>query len=155
MMQSGLTLPARFRDSTSTGQSQGPVVNVSAEGDTNPTASVTAWRLRNGQIDYISTDRSDQVDNSLGTILGTIKINDQPFPISVINHDKTRNQTFSVLGSDLVEILMKEICEVWGIPPEQQRLIFAGKQLQETKTISDYGIKRGSEIYMILRCRGG
>eukprot|EP00921_Rhytidocystis_pertsovi_P012124 GHVQ01019636.1.p1 GENE.GHVQ01019636.1~~GHVQ01019636.1.p1 ORF type:complete len:147 (+),score=31.22 GHVQ01019636.1:473-913(+) len=63
--------------------------------------------------------------------------------------------TVDVSLDDTVRTLKAKVFEKEGIPPDQQRLVYQGKQLEDDMTLHDYAIQEGSVLHLVLRLRGG
>ena len=95
-----------------------------------------------GGVLKIDVEPSDTIENLKA------KIEETSYFIKVIQREK-QNQT----PKEIIE--NPKMIKVKGPPPDQQRLIFAGKQLEDNRTLADYNIQQESKLHLVLRIRGG
>ena len=66
-----------------------------------------------------------------------------------------KNISLDVQDGESIDSIKKKIQDKEGIPSDQMRLVFNGKQLEDQNTIQDYGIDSDSTVHLVLRLRGG
>lgn len=65
-----------------------------------------------------------------------------------------QTRTIEVQNTDTVRSIKEKISEKEGVSADQQRLIFAGKNLEDDKQVQDYNLGKDSTIHLVLRVQG-
>ena len=66
-----------------------------------------------------------------------------------------RTVVVNVDKDDDINVLKQKLNDEEGIPPQEQRLVFGGKELKPGKTFDDYNITKNSTVHLVLRLVGG
>lgn len=77
-----------------------------------------------------------------------------PFPVTIRTLYGTRYEIENLYSNTTVLTLMRKVQESQGIPPDQQRLVFRGRILDENERLRDHNVVRGSVIDIVLKLRG-
>jgi len=109
-------------------------------------AQVCAKSWRTPSASYRATNSGDVVKNVLG-IRGGMQVFVKTLSGKTISVECEPDES--------IESLKAKIMEKEGVPPDQQRIIFGGKQLDTQKNLSDYDIDDDDTLHLVLRLRGG
>lgn len=102
-----------------------------------PPSTITAW--------------GRPASSSMNCVLGVPRGGMQLFVKTLTG----KTVSIEVEEGESIEDVKAKISEKEGIPPEQQRLIFGGQQLQDAKTLDDYNVGDDATLHLVLRLRGG
>jgi ubiquitin len=105
----------------------------------------------NGYPNGIPSTTGSSISSTLSSVLGVPRGGMQLFVKTLTG----KTVSIEVEEGESIEDVKAKIAEKEGIPPEQQRLIFGGQQLQDSKTLDDYNVGDDATLHLVLRLRGG
>ncbi|KAM4616804.1 ubiquitin-like protein ISG15 [Polymixia lowei] len=94
---------------------------------------------------------------SSGATVGLL-VSDPPIPTPVqvfLKNEKGQIHTYDIPPGESVSTFKIKVKSREGVPVDQQRLIYEGKQMEDYRKLEDYNVRQGSTIFLTLRLRGG
>ncbi|XP_062873823.1 uncharacterized protein LOC134335250 [Trichomycterus rosablanca] len=149
---SGETRSVSITPTTTIGELKRTIAQMYSTSTSRLKLSVTNGRII--QLDHDQKTVSDYGLMSGSTVMLLISATSMPFQVFVKN-EKGQTKTYDVTDEENVAQLMRKVSQKEGIPVDQQRLIFNGRQLESNMRLQDYNITSESTIFLTLRLRGG